>query len=876
MRSAKSKFSGGILIIFLVFSLIATFSIATADSTEDGWNSDSDGDGMWDAEDNCPNSHGGDNSINGCPDDDGDGVPNHEDAFPNDPNEDADQDNDGIGDNAEGRGSGAEDHRDSDDDGTADYRDDDSDNDGIRDFIEGDEDEDDDGTPNYLDSDSDNDGIPDSVEGDEDADSDGIPNFLDTDSDGDGYDDETEDGHDSIDADGDGIPDYLDTDSDNDGLSDADEKDKGTERTEEDSDMDGLTDGDEVNIYGTNPIIQDTDGDGLTDGEEINGMSSGSEMYTSNPLSKDSDGDGLEDNEEIQGFKSFEDVEYSDFWYIYTDPSSADTDEDGLTDYEEISIANYHITNPIIPDTDGDGIKDGLDNCPGEINADQKDLDGDGIGTECDPIELVFKIHPKDDDTITEGPYLFNEEITFSAEESYSFGQKLSEGGIATITWIFPDGTLSDFDGTADATAGTEKDLTFENSGIYKSKIEGSCVPMTTAGDGSLPSPPSYAFYRNKVDCTVTEEIEFEVEITNGLYAVISKPTAGITIQPNQQLLFEEDSYSTGEPIDSWIIDFGDESQPYGYLSFDQQYTCYSSTVATQFCSTNILTVGGNFEDGAICGCGDYTTEIFPTTVVDITNFAGRKTGHTYESLESCGDDFICTVTLTVGADSDDDGTIDFTSSTTLDLPFSEISVCSEFPTAAICTTGELNLDNLCERAPELETCQDDTNIPPNNLTGGNFTNETKKLDTLDPKITGQESHVSKNTANKKQYSDPLDNVKNAQGTGTGGKDKGSSGAGTILVIIILLSAIGGLGFYFWKKGMFDGSKSKPPSTDTFEATPETTKSEPEPAKEEKPDSSSEIQAYIDKAKVAGESNDQMKEGLKAAGWPDSEINKYL
>ena len=118
--------------------------------------------------------------------------------------------------------------------------------------------------------------------------------------------------------------------------------------------------------------------------------------------------------------------------------------------------------------------------------------------------------------------------------------------------------------------------------------------------------------------------------------------------------------------------------------------------------------------------------------------------------------------------------------------------------------------------------------------------------------------------------------MKNAQGTGTGGKDKGSSGAGTILVIIILLSALGGLGFYFWKKGMFDGSKSKPPSTDTFEATPETTKSEPEPAKEEKPDSSSEIQAYIDKAKVAGESNDQMKEGLKAAGWPDSEINKYL
>ncbi len=92
----------------------------------------------------------------------------------------------------------------------------------------------------------------------------------------------------------------------------------------------------------------------------------------------------------------------------------------------------------------------------------------------------------------------------------------------------------------------------------------------------------------------------------------------------------------------------------------------------------------------------------------------------------------------------------------------------------------------------------------------------------------------------------------------------------------MLLSALGGLGFYFWKKGMFDGLKSKSPSTDTFEATPETVKSEPEEKPESNPESNPEIQDYMDKAKAAGETNDQMKEGLKAAGWPDSEINKYL
>jgi chitinase len=36
-------------------------------------------------------------------------------------------------------------------------------------------------------------------------------------------------------------------------------------------------------------------------------------------------------------------------------------------------------------DSDGDGIANGLDNCPGIYNPDQKDSDGDGYGDACDP-----------------------------------------------------------------------------------------------------------------------------------------------------------------------------------------------------------------------------------------------------------------------------------------------------------------------------------------------------------------------------------------------------------------------------------------------------------------------------------------------------------
>jgi len=66
----------------------------------------------------------------------------------------------------------------------------------------------------------------------DDSDGDGIPDYLDTDSDGDGISDADEG---TEDTDGDGVEDYLDTDSDNDGVSDADE---GTQ----DSDNDGIPD----------------------------------------------------------------------------------------------------------------------------------------------------------------------------------------------------------------------------------------------------------------------------------------------------------------------------------------------------------------------------------------------------------------------------------------------------------------------------------------------------------------------------------------------------------------------------------------------------------------------------------------------------------
>ena len=120
----------------------------------------------------------------------------------------------------------------------ADYRDIDSDNDGIPDNIElGSDptnpvDTDNDGIPDYRDIDSDNDGIPDNIElgsnptNPVDTDGDGVADYRDVDSDGDGLGDGAEAGvvpANPVDTDGDGIPNYRDVDSDGDAIPDVTE-----------------------------------------------------------------------------------------------------------------------------------------------------------------------------------------------------------------------------------------------------------------------------------------------------------------------------------------------------------------------------------------------------------------------------------------------------------------------------------------------------------------------------------------------------------------------------------------------------------------------------------------------------------------------------
>jgi len=247
---------------------------------------------------------------------------------------DLDSDNDGILDNFEDLNLDADNDpatnsTDTDGDGIADYLDIDSDNDGIPDNVEAQttldyippsgqdlndnglddayeadgnlgiipEDSDGDGLPDYVDEDSDNDNIPDNIEG-HDHNQDGIADvtLIGSDKDNDGLDDGYEGGtaidldvNDEIDdpyndlpnTDGDGEVDYRDIDDDNDGI--------------ESKDEDVNTDGNYAN--------DDSDGDGIPEYLEPNGDEEAIEVF--NVVTPNDD--GVHDILTISGLENFPD-----------------------------------------------------------------------------------------------------------------------------------------------------------------------------------------------------------------------------------------------------------------------------------------------------------------------------------------------------------------------------------------------------------------------------------------------------------------------------------------------------------------------------------------------------------------------------------------
>jgi large repetitive protein len=378
-----------------------------ADGIPDYLDVDSDNDGITDVTEAGGTDANGDGRIDGFTDTDGDGLANAVDtdnggaALPTpdtdgdgvDDYKDIDSDNDGITDVVEAGGT------DPDNDGrigTGTIVD--ADNDGLADSVDPtaggtplpNGDKDGDGKRNYRDLDSDNDGIQDVVEaGGSDPDNDGrIGTGAITDTDADGWSNITDPSNSGTpllvpNTDGDSVANYLDVDSDNDGLTDAAEAGVGS----------ALGDPENDGIVGTPVTPVDTDNDGWPDIADPNNGGTALPRQDKdkdgkpNHLDLDSDADGIPDNFEVAFY-----VPDGDNDGVVGTGAFVDTDGDGLGDLLDPS-QNAVDFSQFNQDRDGDGLKNYLD----------IDIDNDGIIDNIEGLPTASYVAPSGSDTDGDG-----------------------------------------------------------------------------------------------------------------------------------------------------------------------------------------------------------------------------------------------------------------------------------------------------------------------------------------------------------------------------------------------------------------------------------------------------------------------------------------
>lgn len=302
---------------------------------------------------------------------------------------------------------------------------------------------------NYRDIDSDNDGLPDNIEGqtkltyraiaDSDADNDGLDDAYDPNSGGTLLSPPNTDGA--------GSADYLDTDADGDGVDDAIEGDNDDRSQYADWDTNNnnlVTDETGYNV--------DTDSDGLFEVFDNNSSSSSANVIGSNSDGQDSDLDGIWD---------FQDVDDDGDGLLTSSSGAAATNEDrnidgdptnDFNDDDDNIIPNYLFGNP---DNDGDGVND-------EIDADS---DNDGLadiredgGTGVDPSGDI------DSDNI---PNALDEDMDGDGILNPADNDTDGVGGVDsfTLTDSNGDGVADEFDQDLDGVP-DYKDIDSDNDGI--------------------------------------------------------------------------------------------------------------------------------------------------------------------------------------------------------------------------------------------------------------------------------------------------------------------------------------------------------------------------------------------------------------------------
>ena len=197
----------------------------------------------------------------------------------------------------------------------------------------------------------------------------------------------------------------------------------------------------------------------------------GSTFTVSSPVPLDSDYDGVPDVDDDLPFDPDETV---------------DTDGDGIGDNSD----------PFINDADNDGVPaDGSDNCPLVTNPDQTDLDGDGLGDECDA--------DRDGDGYNNPDDLFPDDV---AEWQDLDGDSLGDNADTCPLTYSENNSDTDNDGLGDVcdpTTGTQSFLNFDDlPGGSDARYESSGIRLfaDSNDNGVLDSSDDFATVQSDSD----------------------------------------------------------------------------------------------------------------------------------------------------------------------------------------------------------------------------------------------------------------------------------------------------------------------------------------------------------------------------------------
>ncbi|MBT4114382.1 hypothetical protein HOE41_01925 [Candidatus Woesearchaeota archaeon] len=392
----------------------------------------------------------------------------------------------------------------------------------------------------------------------------------------------------------------------------------------------------------------------------------------------------------------------------------------------------------------------------------------------------------------------------------------------------------------------------------------------------------------------------YDFAFVSNIAALLGTPTASCTETVNRNPVVkitspdDESDHNVGETVRfrakasdsdgeivSYLWDFGDRSDPWGYMTVnnDDEIICKSSSRSTSCDEDDAIFLDDYDEDDDTripCSCDfEYSEDmlnIYPDSVKSTTR---NTTTYLYRDKYDCtpfDDDPTneCLVTLWVFDDrnasrktSIDIELTEFDNDDNNDTPF----YCGdglvtgeedcEVGVVDLCDSGECKSDCSCEPVQQYDDDDDDDDFiddgPADPICGNNRCefSETAKTCLSD-------CHCGDDICQK-----TLENGDSCPGDC-------KSGSRNIILLVIILAAVGII-FLLYKKGILQnilpsgmGSKFKLPSMS--KSTPTTTASTPS-----NPESS--MEEYIRKTRKMGYSYTQIRENLENRGWSEDKIN---